>query len=276
MDARTSRYHEVYRALAARPGRLLGRGRRARSTGSSRPRRVFDPSAGVYGRWFVGGVCNTCCNAVDRHVDGRARRRSRRSSTIRRSPARSAPSPTPPADRDAGARRHAARLRRREGRPRHPLHADGAGGGDRACSPARASAPSIRWCSAASPRKELATRIDDAKPEADPVGDLRHRARPRRRTTSRCSTRRSTLAQHKPDACIILQRPQAEAPLVAGRDHDWGSLREKALAARKSASSACRSPPPIRSTSSTPRARPAARRAWCATMAATWSRSNGR
>ncbi len=29
---------------------------------------VFDPSAGVYGRWFVGGVCNTCYNAVDRHV----------------------------------------------------------------------------------------------------------------------------------------------------------------------------------------------------------------
>ena len=26
------------------------------------------PSVGVYGRWFVGGVCNTCWNAVDRHV----------------------------------------------------------------------------------------------------------------------------------------------------------------------------------------------------------------
>ena len=29
---------------------------------------MFDPDAGVYGRWFVGGVCNTCWNAVDRHV----------------------------------------------------------------------------------------------------------------------------------------------------------------------------------------------------------------
>ena len=31
-------------------------------------KQVFDPKAGVYGRWFVDGVCNTCWNAVDRHV----------------------------------------------------------------------------------------------------------------------------------------------------------------------------------------------------------------
>ena len=34
-----------------------------------KPKTVFDPKAGIYGRWFVGGVCNTCFNAVDRHVD---------------------------------------------------------------------------------------------------------------------------------------------------------------------------------------------------------------
>lgn len=34
---------------------------------------VFDPDAGTYGRWFVDGECNTCYNAVDRHVsEGRA------------------------------------------------------------------------------------------------------------------------------------------------------------------------------------------------------------
>ena len=32
--------------------------------------KVFDASAGVYGRWFAGAACNTCHNAVDRHVDG--------------------------------------------------------------------------------------------------------------------------------------------------------------------------------------------------------------
>jgi propionyl-CoA synthetase len=31
-------------------------------------KRAFDPDVGVYGRWFVSGVCNTCWNAVDRHV----------------------------------------------------------------------------------------------------------------------------------------------------------------------------------------------------------------
>ena len=30
---------------------------------------MFDATAGIYGRWFPDGVCNTCFNAVDRHVD---------------------------------------------------------------------------------------------------------------------------------------------------------------------------------------------------------------
>jgi len=32
------------------------------------PRAAFDPSMGVYGRWFPDAVCNTCWNAVDRHL----------------------------------------------------------------------------------------------------------------------------------------------------------------------------------------------------------------
>ena len=31
--------------------------------------KVFDPEMGVYGRWFAGATCNTCFNAVDRHVE---------------------------------------------------------------------------------------------------------------------------------------------------------------------------------------------------------------
>ena len=30
--------------------------------------RVFDPDSGPYGRWFVGGMLNTCHNCLDRHV----------------------------------------------------------------------------------------------------------------------------------------------------------------------------------------------------------------
>src|SRR5215468_2041715 len=44
---------------------------------------VFDPTMGVYGRWFVGASCNTCFNAVDRHV---ARGRARQSAIIYDSP----------------------------------------------------------------------------------------------------------------------------------------------------------------------------------------------
>lgn len=35
--------------------------------------KVFDPNDGPYGRWYAGAECNTCYNAVDRHVEhGRA------------------------------------------------------------------------------------------------------------------------------------------------------------------------------------------------------------
>src|SRR5260370_41666645 len=32
------------------------------------PRRIFDPAAGVYGRWFPDATCNTCFNALDRQI----------------------------------------------------------------------------------------------------------------------------------------------------------------------------------------------------------------
>ncbi|MEP4859092.1 MAG: acetyl-coenzyme A synthetase N-terminal domain-containing protein, partial [Alphaproteobacteria bacterium] len=36
----------------------------------SPPDRIFDAGAGVYGQWFPDATCNTCYNAVDRHVAG--------------------------------------------------------------------------------------------------------------------------------------------------------------------------------------------------------------
>jgi propionyl-CoA synthetase len=38
-----------------------------------------------------------------------------------------------------------------------------------------------------------------------------------------------SLASHKPDACLILQRPQCEAAMVEGRDHDWRKTWEHAV-----------------------------------------------
>ncbi|HQV32108.1 MAG TPA: AMP-binding protein, partial [Calditrichia bacterium] len=77
---------------------------------------------------------------------------------------------------------------------------------------------------------ELAIRIDDATPKA--------------MVSASCGIeftkvieykplldKAIELATHKPDACIILQRPQATAPLTEGRDHDWQEALAKATPA---------------------------------------------
>src|SRR5215468_119708 len=82
MDARTSRYHESYKRSLDDPQGFWGEA--AKAIDWFEPaKKVFDPSAGVYGRWFVGGVCNTCYNAVDRHV---ARGRGQQAAIIYDSP----------------------------------------------------------------------------------------------------------------------------------------------------------------------------------------------
>ena len=85
-----------------------------------------------------------------------------------------------PADRDPGARRHAARPRRAKGRPGHSLYADGAGGGVR-----HAGLRAHRRHPLGGVRRFCRARIGDAdrrrQAESDPLGKLRHRARPHRR-----------------------------------------------------------------------------------------------
>src|SRR5262249_46498359 len=67
MDAQISRYHEVYARWQRDAEGFWGEA--AQEIDWIVPaKRVFDPNVGIYGRWFVGGVCNTCWNAVDRHV----------------------------------------------------------------------------------------------------------------------------------------------------------------------------------------------------------------
>ena len=68
MDARTSRYHEVYARSLRDPEGFWGEA--AQAIDWYEPaKKVFDKDAGVYGRWFTGAVCNTCYNAIDRHVE---------------------------------------------------------------------------------------------------------------------------------------------------------------------------------------------------------------
>jgi propionyl-CoA synthetase len=64
-----SRYHDVYSAWQDDPERFWAEA--AAAIDWVKPwDTVFDAGASVYGRWFVGAECNTCWNALDRHVSG--------------------------------------------------------------------------------------------------------------------------------------------------------------------------------------------------------------
>src|SRR6185503_16788309 len=64
-----SRYHEVHARSLADPEGFWAEA--AREIDWIEPaKKIFDPSAGAYGRWFTGAVVNTCYNALDRHVAG--------------------------------------------------------------------------------------------------------------------------------------------------------------------------------------------------------------
>src|SRR6185312_12593142 len=76
--------------------------------------------------------------------------------------------------------------------------------------------------------KELATRIDDAKPKLNlsaSCGIEGARVVPYKPLLDEAIK----LATHKVGACLILQRPQCEASMVEGRDHDWRTVWEHAV-----------------------------------------------
>mgnify|MGYP000989550291 CR=1 FL=1 len=75
--------------------------------------------------------------------------------------------------------------------------------------------------------RELATRIDDAKPKlivSASCGIEVNRVIAYKPLLDEAIE----LSTHKPTACIILQRPQSEASLVKGRDVDWQAAMQQA------------------------------------------------
>ena len=70
---------------------------------------------------------------------------------------------------------------------------------------------------------ELAVRIDDAKPKLILTASCGIEIK-RVVEYKPLVDRAVELARHKPQGCIVFQRPQAPATMVAGRDHDWNSL----------------------------------------------------
>ena len=230
MDARTSRYHEVYARSLADPEGFWGEA--AQAIDWYEPaKRVFDKDAGVYGRWFTGAVCNTCYNAIDRHVE---RGRGNQAAIIYDSPVTN----TKRAITYAELQKEVATLA--------AILVDfGVTKGDRviiympmvpealfamyACARIGAIHSVVFGGFAA---KELATRIDDAKPKlilSASCGMEAARVVPYKPLLDAAID----LSAAKPQGCLILQRPQCDAALTAGRDHDWASLRERAMAANK-------------------------------------------
>jgi propionyl-CoA synthetase len=76
--------------------------------------------------------------------------------------------------------------------------------------------------------KELATRIDDAKPKLIVTASCG--VEPGRLVAYKPLLDEAIkLAAHKPETVLLLQRPQLEASMIAGRDHDLAQLRATAM-----------------------------------------------
>ena len=228
-----SRYHEVHARSLADP-----EGFWAEAAGDIHwiepARKIFDPSMGAYGRWFVGGVVNTCYNALDRHVgSGRADQVA----LIHDSPLTNT------------ITRYTYGVLLKEVQALAAVMQDfGVVKGDRvilympmvpeaviamlACARIGAVHSVVFGGFAA---KELATRIDDARPKL--IFSASCGIEPGRIVQYKPLLDEAIrLASAKPEACIILQRgDHCIADLIAPRDHDWGDLRSPAIARARSA-----------------------------------------
>ena len=227
-----SRYHEVYAAWKRDPEAFWAEA--AADLEWVKPAdRVFDPSEGAYGRWFVGAECNTCHNAVDRHV---AAGRGAQAAIIHDSPV-------------TGTKRRVtyAELQAETAALGAVLADLGVGKGDRvilympmipealvamlACARIGAIHSVVFGGFAPS---ELATRIKDARPKvilAASCGIEGARVIPYKPLLDAAIG----MVGAKPDHCVIFQRPQLEARLEPGRDLDWAEAVASAKAAGKAA-----------------------------------------
>ena len=188
--------------------------------------KVLDRSAAPMYRWFAGGMLNTCFNAVDRHVaQGRADQ-----------PAIIYDSPMTGVIEQFTYRQ----LRDLVARFAGALKNEGVAKGDRviiympmipeaaiamlAC--ARIGAVhSVVFGGFAS--NELAVRIDDATPKV--VVSASCGLEPGRVVAYKTLLDGALeIARHKPDRCIVVQREQETADLVAGRDISWDEAMDKA------------------------------------------------
>ena len=227
MDAKASRYHDVYARWLRDP-----EGFWAEAAGAidwiEKPKTVFDPKAGVYGRWFPDGVCNTCYNAVDRHVEAG---RGTQAALIYDSPVTGARQTITYAELQtkteilAGILHHNFGVRKGDRVILYMPMVPEAVVGMLAC--ARIGAIHSVVFGGFAP-KELATRIDDAQPKAILSASCGIEGA-RVIAYKPLLDEAIRLSKHKPESCLILQRPQAQAELTPGRDHDWQTTWDHAV-----------------------------------------------
>ncbi|KQZ29725.1 propionate--CoA ligase [Mesorhizobium sp. Root552] len=225
-----SRYHQVYADWKRDPDAFWAEA--AREVDWFTPfEKVFEAQSGVYGRWFPGATCNTCYNAVDRHVAGG---RADQLALIHDSAI-------------AGTVRKFtyAELKREVVALASVLKNQGIGKGDRviiympmiaeaafamlACARLGAIHSVVFGGFAA---RELATRIEDAQPKA--VISASCGIEPSRTIAYKPLLDEAIeLASHKPERCIVVQREQLRCDLIEGRDIDYADAvaREKAAGA---------------------------------------------
>ncbi len=220
-----SRYHEVYAGWQSDP-QAFWREAAQSIDWVEAPKAIFDARAGIYGRWFPDASCNACFNCVDRHVrDGRGDQ----AAIIYDSPLI-----------DFSKTITYAELLDEVATLAAVLRDFGVAKGDRvliylpmiprahvamlACARIGAIHSVVFGGFAAG---ELATRIEDAKPKLILTASCG--IEPGRTVAYKPLLDAAIdIADAKPSAVLVWQRPKLEAALIEGRDHDWEALVEKA------------------------------------------------
>ncbi|WP_454853329.1 propionyl-CoA synthetase [Promicromonospora soli] len=213
-------YADVYRRSLDDPEGFWGE-QAALISWFRKPTRVLDADSPPFYRWFPDGRLNTCYNALDRHViAGRGDQ-----------PALIYDSPVTGTSRTITY----ATLLQDVAAFAGALRDLGVGQGDRvviympmvpeavvamlACARLGAVHSVVFGGFAAN---ELAVRIDDAQPKV--IVSASCGIEPTRVVEYKPLLDRALeLADHEPSSCVVLQRPQAAATLVEGRDLDWGT-----------------------------------------------------
>jgi propionyl-CoA synthetase len=223
--AESSSYHAVYQRWQSDPEGFWGDAATAIDWFSD-PEKVFDPDAGAYGRWFVGGTTNTCHNCLDRHV---AAGRGSQNALIYDSPITGRKRAITYAEMLSEVTALAAIIRDR-----------GLKAGDRviiympmvpeavmamlACARLGLVHSVVFGGFAAN---ELATRIDDCA--ARLVITASCGLEPGRVVAYKPLLDAAiAMARVKPESCIVLQRDELNCELTEGRDFDYESLMANA------------------------------------------------